>query len=423
MPAVILDIYGRKTVSTDVTLQDIYDLYQIFIDTYGHFPITTELDSKHNMPQMRIVQRVLASSNVPYSDLCLKLGKTSHARSAAKDYPIYEQRLKDYVKVNGCAPSSGELTKLGLPSAKWLISNCGVAGVTTWLEYLAHLKLPACKTYTQGEVVDILREYQDRVGRPLLAKDLRTSSSPVSGIVVQRLFGSWSQCKQQLGLLPTPPYQPPPFEFYRNRLSDVVDAIVKETGRHEITWRDIESPYYSPSPCANHKTYAGAFAREGKDIREFLKELGVTMAPSLFSFHYTFDDGELVRSSMEYDVSLFLRRCGLRYQKDYLRDYAYKNFTDGTGKINCDYYFPDILGGCCIEVAGIIYEPAEANWREHQYASQQEMAYRDKMVRKEQLLSDAEVPFLFVFRDDMHNGNYINIVSEFLKIRPLENVG
>lgn len=420
--SVILNVNGREVVSTEVTLQDIYDLYQIFVDTYGYFPRAHELDSKHNMPQMRIVQRVLSLSGVPYTDLCLKFGKTSHARSVAKDYPIYLERLKDYVEAHGCSPSSKELTGLGFPSAKWLIQNCGTPTICTWLEFLEYYNLPACKTYTENEVIELLRTYQNELGRPISSSDLGKVGSPVSNIVITRLFGSWGQCKEQLGLLPTLPQQPKPFEFYKDRLTSVVAAIVQETGRHEITWRDIESPQYSAPPCVSHKTYISAFAREGKDVREFLKELGVTMAPSLFSFHYTFDDGELALSSMEYDMSLFLRNCGLRYQHDYIRDYPYKKFTKGSGKINCDYYFPEILGGCCVEVAGIIYEPDGADWRRHQYSSQQENTYRDKMIRKERLLIEAGVPFLFLFRDDMHDGSYINKISGFLNCAPLDEV-
>ena len=38
----------------------------------------------------------------------------------------------------------------------------------------------------------------------------------------------------------------------------------------------------------------------------YIKSKGFMMNPSSFSFHYTFDDGERVVSSMEYDFSQFV---------------------------------------------------------------------------------------------------------------------
>ena len=44
------------------------------------------------------------------------------------------------------------------------------------------------------------------------------------------------------------------------------------------------------------------------------------MNPSSFSYHYTYDDGERVVSSMEYEFSSYLRSLGFNYNKNYYRD-------------------------------------------------------------------------------------------------------
>ena len=120
MSAIQLTVCDRQVFSTDVTLQDIYTLYQQFIDTYGYFPRSTELDSKHNMPQMRIVQRVLEDAGIPYADLCLKFGKKQRVRSSIADYDLWVSRIKQWSLDHGNVPVASELTRFGVPSPKWL---------------------------------------------------------------------------------------------------------------------------------------------------------------------------------------------------------------------------------------------------------------------------------------------------------------
>lgn len=413
MAAILLDINGRSVKSTEVTLQDLYDLYQNFIEKYGHFPTGAELDSAHNMPQMRIVQHVLREAGVPYTDLCLRFGKTGHARSSAKDYALYLQRIVEYAQTHGTAPNTMALTQLGLPSCKWLIQNCPDASVKTWLDFTDWLGIQSCHKYTKAEVIKLLTEYQEALGHPIRYRDLKGDSAPVSGIVVNRLFGTLTKAKEELSLAATLPNQPQPFEYYRDVLRTTVLNFQRITGEHEITWRDIESGAYA-DPAFNHKTYAYAFRRGGVNLKTFLKELGVTMAPSSFASRHTFDDGELAMSAMERDVSTFLREQGFVYGRDYYRDYKYSNFTAATGRSDCDYYFPAIRGGCCVEVAGIIYAPRNLDWRTHEFASKPENDYRDKMIAKEQILLDASVPHLFLFQYDMNSGVYKQKLSEFL---------
>lgn len=418
MTTKLLDVAGRKVPATSVSLDDLYILYQQFVETYGHVPRTNELDAKHNMPQMRIVSRVLESGGVTYGDFCLHFGKTSHVRASKKDYASYVQKLVDYATQHGAAPPNSELTKLGLPSMKWLIKNCPDSSVHDLEGFCRWAGIVQNKIYTKEEVIDLLKDYEEFLGHSIRYRDLRGPQSPVSGIVVNRLFGSLTLAKQELGLSPTPLAQPLPFEYYQSRLREIVGQFTQQTGRTSITWRDIENPLYSLGDPVSHKTYLLSFQRQGIDLRAYLKSLGVTMAPSNFSTTFTFDDGELTRSSTEYDFSLWLRQNGMEYQRDYLRDYKYVNFTQGTGRIDCDYYFPHINGGSCIEIAGIIYEVQEEDWRQHLYASGRENQYRDKMLLKERLLVEANVPYLFLFRDDMQAGIYQDKARVFLGMSP-----
>lgn len=63
-----LKIGNNEVQSTKVTYQDLIILYNQYINTYGEIPIYSKCDSKHNMPQGRIITRVLNENNVTYND-------------------------------------------------------------------------------------------------------------------------------------------------------------------------------------------------------------------------------------------------------------------------------------------------------------------------------------------------------------------
>lgn len=139
------------------------------------------------------------------------------------------------------------------------------------------------------------------------------------------------------------------------------------------------------------------------------------MNPSNFSFHYTFDDGERVVSTMEYDVSLYLKSKGLKYNVDYFRDVMYKTFANINSKINCDYKI--IVNGTplYLEVAGIIYNCNNKDWKNIIYSSNQENNYKDKMIKKEKLLKENKCEYLFLFKDNFEENDYKNLIENKFK--------
>ena len=54
-----LKVGNKEVKSTEVTYDDLVILYQQYIDTYSEVPVYSKCDSKHNMPQGRIITRVL----------------------------------------------------------------------------------------------------------------------------------------------------------------------------------------------------------------------------------------------------------------------------------------------------------------------------------------------------------------------------
>ena len=93
--AKLLDVAGRQVLTTEVTYDDLVILYKQYIEKYGEVPIFSKCDAKHNMPQGRIINRVIAEKGITYNDFLLQFGKVSHVRTESKDYDLYVKRFKE----------------------------------------------------------------------------------------------------------------------------------------------------------------------------------------------------------------------------------------------------------------------------------------------------------------------------------------
>lgn len=415
--ATILKVGDREVKSTEVTYDDLVILYNQYIETYGKVPTYTYCDLKHNMPQGRIINRVIADKGITYNDFLLQFGKVSHVRTENKNYDIYVQRFIQTCKDLGRTLRQSELTNntYGLPNVGWLIKNCPNKEVKCYNDFVVWCGLESNKLEKDKDfVVNTLINLEKKLGRPILKEDISLEKTGFSLIVLNRMFGGLGKAKEELGLMKSVSAKPLPFEHYKNRLDDTLQKIRNDTDRDFISWYDIENPKYNENPL-DHKTLTKAFNREGMDIFAYIKSKGFMMNPSSFSFHYTFDDGERVVSSMEYDFSEYLRSLGFEYNKDYYRDVLYRTFSEEKTKMNCDYKIMIDGTPLYIEIAGIIHNCKDDSWRKHQYSSKKENEYRDKMLRKEQRLMESKQYFLFLFKSEMYNGEYKAILQNKIK--------
>ena len=104
-----LKVGDRLVQSTSVSYDDLVILYKQYIDQYGEVPIFSKCDSKHNMPQGRIINRVIADKGITYNDFLLHFGKVSHVRTESKDYDIYVKKYKEKSDAIGRYILSNEL--------------------------------------------------------------------------------------------------------------------------------------------------------------------------------------------------------------------------------------------------------------------------------------------------------------------------
>lgn len=289
--AVILDVAGRQVSSTEITYDDLVILYQQFIENNGRVPLTSEGLSKNNLPQGRIVNKVLKDAGVMYKDFILQFGKVAKVRTEnPQDYDQYVHKFKDVCKQHGKTLTEQDLicNNYGLPGSTWFIKYCPDVTVKTYKGFLNYCGLePSKHIWTKEEVASLLKEYESEIGRPIKSSDLKVGKAGVSGIVINRLFGGLSKAKKEIGLLETESRKPLPFEYYRNKLTEIITEYKKITNKEYITWKDIESGNYAPYRI-EHKAYMKSFREANVDMREYIKSLGCMLNPSSFCRkHYT----------------------------------------------------------------------------------------------------------------------------------------
>jgi hypothetical protein len=413
---ILLKVGNKYIPSVEVTYDDLVILYKQYIDVYNEVPIYSKCDSKHNMPQGRIINRVLKENNITYNDFLLQFGKVSHVRTQSKDYDLYIEKFKKVSDELGRALTQAELfnNKYGLPNPNWFIKYCPDKNVKSYNDFVLWSGYNSNKPEKDKDfVIKTLIRLEKELDRPITRYDISYEKTGFSMTVLKRLFGGLKKAKKEIGLMPTQTSKSLySFEYYKNTLTEALNSLYLQTGRKFVTWHDLECGLYHKNNI-EHKSMTKAFKREGLDIFAYIKSLGFEMNPNNFSFKYTFDDGERTTSTMEFDFSTYIRSIGYEYNKTYLRDVMYKTFTnsDKKRKINCDYCL--LLPNnekLYIEIAGVI--PSNiADWRSHKYKYKRHSEYQQKMLYKEKILVENNCNYLFLFSSEMKNDVYKDILQ------------
>jgi hypothetical protein len=416
----MLKVGNRYKKSTELDYEDLVMLYREYIDKNNRIPKYSDCLSKNNLPQGRIITKILKSNNTLYSDFLSQFDKYDRCDGRCRieytkeNYDISVKKLIDLSNKNGSSLKFDELTSFGLPNAKWFIKYCPDEKVKTYPQFLNWCGLKRNLLKINKEYVDEqLIKLENKLNRPILREDICVENVGFSMIVINRIYGGLNNAKKEIGLKQTNFNKPlRTYDFYKNHIDKVLENFKLHNNRKYINWTDIENIEIDGYKC-EHKTIINAFKRENIDFFAYIKSKGFVMNNNNWSYKYTFDDGEKIVSSMEYDVSKYLKEIGLIYKKDYFRDVRYSTFSNEESKINCDYKicFRDKI--LYVEVAGMIHYKNNL-WRKYDFKNKKNNDYRDKMVKKEKILKNNNCNYLFLFPDDFYNDDYIRKIKQKL---------
>ena len=88
-----LNVDGKKVLTTEITYEDLVMLYKQYIEKFNEVPVFSKCTLKNNMPQGRIINKIISNKGITYNDFLLQFGKVSHVRTESKDYDYYVNRF------------------------------------------------------------------------------------------------------------------------------------------------------------------------------------------------------------------------------------------------------------------------------------------------------------------------------------------
>ena len=408
-------VKGKEVRAKELTLDDCDWLFTKFVEENGYYPEGKICDISHNLPNGRLLGKILDENGVLLSDWQIEHGKTKHVRCYPKHYDIYLARYKKRCDKIGRAMFTQELCNntIGLPHPTFFVKYCperSVQNYDDFVQWCGYSKNSLCKD--KDAVAKELIDKERELGRPITTSDLRNGMFSFSDIVIKRIWGTLSQCRDELGLkqyVAQPHYT---FDEYCKKLNDCLETIYQNTGRKIISWRDIEGKM-SGEYNLDHHTILKAFKRENVDFYKYVMEKGYTFTPYSCGLTYYTNDGELCRSIHEVDYTNFLHNeLNLKYNSDYYRDVQYKTFSDCKTKINCDYVIQYNDKKYYIEIAGMLYTDKDLLKK---YDTDRKESYRLKTIQKIDIFKKSNVNYLFIYQQDMCNGSFKQKTIEFLR--------
>ena len=391
-------IDGFKKDDKDLTYEELVFLCDEFVKNKQHIPYNCEFNSKWNLPTLTATKQILSKKEISFDDFLRRYEDVKPTCFNIEEYNEYVDKYKHYSQIMRHPLGVKEVTQYDLPCAEWFIVHCPNSNVRMWNDFVAWCGFKQNKRVSKDVAEKILKDYDMKTDRPIILDDL--CKIGISKSTIEKYWGSFSKCKQALGLKLTPSGgNKKSFENYKNRLDNVIDDCKKQ-GKLRITWDDILHNKYGGF---NYNSLKNAFTEKNMNVVNYIQDNGLSFWKSGHGKenYYVFPDGESISSSYEYDLSSFLKSINLVFDRDYTRNVLYKDIIsdDLQNKIDCDYLFYDAL---VIEVAGLITNTF-GDWHTYNFKSKREQEYAEKMIWKERLLRENNIPFLFLFPEDFQN--------------------
>lgn len=511
---VILKVGDKEVLSTEITYDDLVVLYRQFIETYNIAPKSRFCDLAHNMPQRRIINRVLQTYNITHDefvkqfdfDPIIQKKPYKHDKQLAIEkqceyyktqfpitisditYSLFEDITvchKDnmhntyylplidnfgykynysYNAVMNAKKSGKQLNRFfkwnkytydninlfcklnnidlqidgtGLPTSGYarenipFVDSAGNTVYTNWnviqnrkLKYRTsdeQIKVKNRICMSKEKAIPIIKNMQASLNRPLLQSDfegVETTDNSIGIRVVWRLWGTFNNMIDELGLIKHDAYYRPNDKYYVPH-EDIINSVkivcddVKKTGRNIIMYPDFKRLVnIDVSTIRRHCEL------DNTTLNDLIKQYGCELQQAGNGLNYKFEDGEKTVSKFEYDFSIFLRNNKLVYNKDYFRNIYYKELDSKyNGNMNCDYLL--ILNGhkIYIELAGILgnstYQEAYRN--NTPIKSKSKEMYRQKLYQKRDIFERNNLEYYILLPDEMNIDTYKNILNKYLK--------
>lgn len=241
--------------------------------------------------------------------------------------------------------------------------------------------------FNKEQVKEYIDNYINKYGEVPYLTDLdKIPNSPTTGDI-RRLFGSYENALKEWG------YTGKAVNYTDEDLKNHFLSFVKIHGRIPMLKEFNNNSSYPSFWC-----YQNRFGSWNKAVEFY----GFKPNSDGVGFNHCFDNGEIVKSSYEYDISTYLRNRGIKYQRDVLYSKYILNYK---GKMNCDYVIENKEKLKFIEVAGFITN--------NKNKSSIELDYTRRFKQKETILKKSNLDYLVIYPRDLKSKT-LDEIFEFL---------
>lgn len=204
IPPYCVKINGAYKKATNVTFEELCVLIEDFVNENDRLPLMRECTLDNNLPQQRIIMKLLNENGLAYNEFLLQFGKTSHVRSAINNYEFYVQKFIDVSNKLGRSLTQRELTNnpYGLPNVNFFIKYCPSNSVKTYTDFVKWCGLiPSVKYFDKNMVGQNLIKLEKNLKRPIKVADITLDNCGFSYQLVSKYYGGLENAKQELNLL------------------------------------------------------------------------------------------------------------------------------------------------------------------------------------------------------------------------------
>ena len=400
-------VLNNKIISIkDVSLNDLYELVQIYVDKNNHYPTVIDFNNSNNLPCWETASKLLKKNNISIKEFFEEPDDINRKRTARAQVEFYDKYVdifkQEFIKNGYINGDDLRNNNLGIPTPQWLVNHCPDKKVKTYNQFIEWCGFKPNVNISKQKAIEIIYEMQLKLTRPICAEDFKNPQEGELGIrTVRRIWGETHIMQKELGLQITGKHADKyTKEEIVKLLDDFLNQILEKENRNIITYKDLRS--YIPLDIKTYSRYLDC------PIREYLLNKGFDMPNEGNGLNYIFKDGEKVRSQPELEFSNYIRNIlKLQYNIDYFRDVKYKTFTQCSKNSNCDYVIDYKGRKIYIEVVGILKPEKKTTFRTDIYNSKSKEKYRRNLVDKENMFINAGLEYYILFTCDL-NDEYLS---------------
>lgn len=205
--------------------------------------------------------------------------------------------------------------------------------------------------YTDREfLLSEINRYILEFGVQPFSRNMDETKGYPSKSVYQKMFGTWNNAIAELGLKVKISH------YTEQELDDAFFSFVDEYGRPPIFLEFNTNPRYPSFWC-----YQNRFGSWNKTLLHY----GFDVNKGATGNHTVFENGEICKSTYEFDVSTWLRKNNISY----IRNVMYRDFIDDyEGRKDCDYIILHRGEWIFLEIAGLYTFKDKKSSMEKDYA-------------------------------------------------------